>query len=178
MSVTPIDCYGSSVDEFMQNARRVIGQGLLGKTTCEPTYDCKLDAQNKITNAKLSLEITSKTAHWAGPGFRDAKHTKRAPQPDTANRNAIMSVEALNKQHEQHHIDGYQKVFDKQKSTFEKKMIGQTIKEAQETTLAELNDALKAACEELHTTEGLISVIQQGGAFQVVVQPEGPGGCG
>ncbi|HEX3948732.1 MAG TPA: hypothetical protein VHW95_02655 [Steroidobacteraceae bacterium] len=175
MPVTPTlkSCFGSTVDEFMQSAGSVFGQGLLGNTQCALNAKYNFDPQSKITKSTLSLQITSATAHWVGPGVRDGKH---APQPDGPNRHAIARAEALNKSHEQKHIDGYQSVFDNKKSEMEKKMIGQTAAEAAKT-VAEMNAALKAACEALHKTEGLISVNQQGSAISIVVQPEGPGAC-
>jgi hypothetical protein len=175
MSVTPTlkNCFGSTLDEFMQSAGSVFGQGLLGDTRSALSAKYSFDTQNKITKSTLSLTITSATAHWAGPGIHAGKH---AQQPDAPNRDAIARVEALNKSHEQKHIDGYQSAFNNKKAEIEGKMIGQTEAESAKT-LSEMNGALKAACEALHKTEGLISVIRQGGAFSIVVQPEGPGAC-
>lgn len=175
MSMTPTlkNCFGSTVAEFQQSAANIFGEGLLGDTRFALSTNYNFDTQSKITKATLSMTITSATAHWAGPGLRGGRP---AVQPNAANRDAIARIEALNKSHEQKHIDGYQSTFNNKKGDIEKKMIGQTADEAA-TTLTEMNDALKAACEALHSTEGLISVTQSGGAFSIVVQPEGPGAC-
>jgi uncharacterized protein YukE len=127
----------------------------------------------KLTKATLSLTITSATAHWIGPGLRDGKP---APQPDGVNRTAITDIEAKNRAHEQKHIDGSQSVFDSKKDQIEKNMIGKT-KEEFQTAFDALNAALKAKCEELHKTEGLITWTFQNGAYSIVVKPGGPGGC-
>jgi hypothetical protein len=169
---TLTNCFGSTVDEFAQSAASTFGPGLLGDTRF--AVEAKWNLSNsKITKPTLSLRITSATAHWVGPGLRDGKP---APQPDVANRNAIASIESLNKSHEQKHIDGYQSTFNSKKSDIERKLIGQTEAEAAKT-IQEMNDALKAACEALHKTEGLITWTLQGGAYSIVVKPAGPGNC-
>jgi hypothetical protein len=175
MAVTPTrrNCFGGTVDEFIQSANSEFGEGLLGETKFALDAKWMLDAENKIIHPTLSLKITSATAHWAGPGFRDGKP---APRPDALNRDAIARVEALNTSHEQKHIDGFQRIFNNRKREFERKLIGQTEEEAAQT-VAEMTDALNAACEELHETEGLISVSLQGSRFSIQVQPRGPGGC-
>jgi hypothetical protein len=174
MSVAPTlkNCFGSTVDQFRQSAGSAFGQGLLGDTRFALGAKWTI-VSGKITKPTLSLKITSATAHWAGPGLQGGKH---GPQPDAANRTAIAQIEALNKSHEQKHIDGYQSVFDGKKSDIEKKLVGQTEVESAKT-IAEMSDALKAACETLHKTEGLIVVTQQAGAFSIAVQAEGPGAC-
>jgi hypothetical protein len=174
MAITPTlkSCFGSTVDEFAQSAGSVFGDGVFGRTTFALAKDFE-STNKKLTKATLSLTITSATAHWAGPGLRDGKH---APQPDATNKDAIARIEALNKAHEQRHIDGDQSVFDSKKSEIEKNMIGKT-KEEFEAAFADLNKALKAACEELHKTEGLIVWTFQNGAYSIVVKPQGSGGC-
>jgi hypothetical protein len=166
------NCFGSTVDEFAQSAGSLFGQGLLGDTRFALEANWNI-TNRKIINATLTLKITSATAHWAGPGVRAGK---QAPQPDAPNRNAITNMEALNKSHEQKHINGYQSVFDSKKNDVEKKLVGQTEGEAAKT-IEEMKDALKAACEALHKTEGLITWTFQGGAYSIVVKPRGPGAC-
>jgi hypothetical protein len=172
MPVTLKPVFGSTVDEFIENAGSEFGQGMLGKTSAELKWKCVF-AQKKVTKATLSLKITSATAHWAGPGIRNGKP---APQPDSANRQAIARVEALNKSHEENHIKSYQSVFNKKKSEIEKKMIGQTEADFPDI-YAPLEGALKEACETLHETEGLVSKTVQGGQIVIEVKAAGPGSC-
>jgi hypothetical protein len=174
MAQTPTltSCTGSTVDEFGQSAANAFGAGLLGDTRFAVNANWNL-SNNKITKPTLSLTITSATAHWTGPGIRDGKP---APQPDAANRIAIVDIEAKNKSHEQKHINGFQSTFDGKKSDIERRLVGQTEVQAA-TTIQEMNDALKAACEALHKTEGLITWTLQGTAYSIVVKPAGPGNC-
>jgi hypothetical protein len=121
----------------------------------------------------MTLSITSTTARWTGPGMRNGK---RLPQPDAANRNAIDRVEALNRAHEQRHIDTYQWTFNAKKAEIERKFIGKSPSDADAIT-GEMGQALLDACEALHAKEGLVTVTHQGNAISVSVSPQGPGGC-
>jgi hypothetical protein len=157
----------------MDNAAAIFGAGTLGETKPNISVKWRADQNNNITSATMTLSITSKTAHWAGSGTRGGNPL---PQPDAANRTAIHTVEALNKGHEQRHIDTYQIAFNAKKAEIEKKFIGKSTSDADAIT-AEMGQALLAACEALHAKEGLITVTPQGNTFSVIVSPQGPGGC-
>jgi hypothetical protein len=159
----------SSLAEFRSGAEAKFGPGTLGKTKYAAAYTFRA-SNNKITTATLTLQLDSQTAHWVGPG---ADKGKAQPSPDAANRNAISVVESLNRQHEQHHIDTTKAAFHKLKDDIEKRMVGQTQTEA-DTTFNEMTSALTAACETLHSTEGLIEV---DAVLHATVKAQGAGGC-
>ena len=168
MAVSLRDVTGSTVNEFMQNAGAIFGAGVLGET--KPSLELKWKATNgAITSATLTLTITSRTAHWSGPGASKVA-------PDAANRDAINRIEALNKAHEQRHIDTFQSTFDAKRADIEKKYVG-VMTTATDAVTSQMTDALTAACETLHSTEGLIDVVRQGNTFTITVKPQGPGGC-
>lgn len=173
MGVGLTNIYANTVDDFTAGAAAIFGAGTLGETKPHISVKWSLDENGKITTATMTLTISSTTAHWAGSG---KKNGKPLPQPDAANRTAIDRVEALNKAHEQKHIDTYQSTFDAKKAEIEKKYVGKTASEAAAVT-AEMGDALLAACEALHKTEGLVTVTHTGDQISVAVSPAGPGGC-
>jgi hypothetical protein len=173
MAVALTNIFASTVDEFTENAAAVFGAGTLGETKPRLSFKWSLDENSKIASATVTLSITATTAHWAGPGLSGGKHK---PQPDAANKAAIVRVEALNKAHEQKHIDTYQSTFDAKKTAAEKRLIGMTESEAG-AVRDELGKALRDACEALHATEGLVTVTTQGATITVTVGPSGPGGC-
>ena len=173
MGVGLTNIFATTVDEFADNAANIFGAGTLGQTNAHVSAKWTLDQNSKIASAALSLSITSTTAHWAGSGIRDGK---RLPQPDGMNRTAIDRVEALNKAHEQRHIDTYQSAFNAKKAEIERKFVGKSPDDADAITV-EMGQALRDACEALHATEGLVSVTHQGATISVSVSPAGPGGC-
>jgi len=173
MAVGLTNIFASTVDEFTDNAANIFGAGTLGQTNAHVSANWTLDQNGKIASATLSLSITSTTAHWAGSGVSEGK---RLPQPDAANRTAIDRVEALNKAHEQKHIDTYQSAFNAKKAEIERKFVGKSPDDADAVT-AEMTKALRDACEALHATEGLVTVTHQGPTISVSVSPAGPGGC-
>jgi len=173
MAVGLTNIFASTVDEFTDNAANIFGAGTLGQTNAHVSANWTLDQNGKIASATLSLSITSTTAHWAGSGVSEGK---RLPQPDAANRTAIDRVEALNKAHEQKHIDTYQSAFNAKKAEIERKFVGKSPDDADAIT-AEMTKALRDACEALHATEGLVTVTHQGPTISVSVSPAGPGGC-
>ena len=173
MAVSLTNIFASDVDEFMENAAALFGAGTLGETKPHLSFKWTLDKDSKISSATATLSITATTAHWAGSGVSGGKHK---PQPDGANRTAIDRIEALNKAHEQKHVDTYQAAFDAKKAAAEQKLVGKTESEADAVT-AELGQALRDACEALHATEGLVTVTTQGATISVTVGPSGPGGC-
>ena len=135
MAVGLTNIFASTVDEFADNAANIFGAGTLGQTNAHVSAKWTLDQNSKIASATLSLSITSTTAHWAGSGIRDGK---RLPQPDGMNRTAIDRVEALNKAHEQRHIDTYQSAFNAKKAEIERKFVGKSPDDA---------DAITALCK-------------------------------
>ena len=173
MAVGLTNIFASTVDEFTDNAANIFGAGTLGQTNAHVSANWTLDQNGKIASATLSLSITSTTAHWAGSGVSEGK---RLPQPDAANRTAIDRVEALNKAHEQKHIDTYQSAFNAKKAEIERKFVGKSPDDTDAVT-AEMTKALRDACEALHATEGLVTVTHQGPTISVSVSPAGPGGC-
>lgn len=173
MGVGLTNIFASTIDDFTDGAAAIFGAGTLGETKPHISVKWSLDENGKITKATMTLAISSTTAHWAGSG---KKNGKAQPQPDAANRTAIDRLEALNKAHEQKHIDTYQSAFDAKKAEIEKKFPGKTASEAEAVT-AEMGDALLAACEALHKTEGLVTVTHAGSQISVAVSPAGPGGC-
>ena len=173
MGVGLTNIFASTVDDFADGAAVLFGAGALGETKPHISVNWSLDENSKIESATITLTISSTTAHWAGSGKKNGKPQQ---QPDAANRTAIDRVEALNKAHEQKHIDTYQSTFDAKKAEIEKKYLGKTAIEAGAVT-AEMGDALLAACEALHKTEGLVTVTHTGSQISVSVSPAGPGGC-
>jgi hypothetical protein len=173
MAVDLVDCVGSTVTDFMQDAGTKFGTGSLGKTKPTVSYAYDDDGNNKLAKVTLTLSIVSRTAHWVGSGMKDGKP---ALAPDAANKNAIDRVEAINKAHEQRHIDTYQSTFDGQKDAVQKRAIGKPVS-AKESAKDEMLALLLAACEDLHKTEGDMDVTRQGDAFRVVPKPRGAGGC-
>ena len=123
MPVGNTNIFASTVDEFTEGAFAVFGQGTLGETRPRVSASWRRGEDGKITSATLSLTINATTAHWAGSGMRDGR---RQPQPDAANRTAIDRVEALNRAHEQRHIDTYQSTFDAHKTEVERLYVGKT----------------------------------------------------
>jgi hypothetical protein len=173
MAVDLVDCVGSTVTDFMQDAGTKFGTGSLGKTTPSVSYAYDDDGKNKLAKVTLTLSTVSRTAHWAGSGMKDGKP---ALAPDAANKSAIDRVEAMNKAHEQRHIDTYQTTFDAQKDAVQNRAVGKPISGAS-AAKDEMLALLLSACEDLHKTEGDMDVTRQGDAFRVVPKPRGPGGC-
>jgi thioredoxin-like negative regulator of GroEL len=173
MPVGLTNVFGSTVAEFTSNAADIFGAGTLGETKPHISVSFATDENGKVTRATLTLAITSTTAHWAGSGMSEGKP---APQPNAANKYAIARIESLNKAHEQKHIDTYQSAFNAKKAELEKKYIGSSLSDAAAIT-GDMEDALRAACETLHSTEGIVNVVTQGDTFTISVSPAGPGGC-
>jgi hypothetical protein len=172
MAVTDKNVFASTVSEFTKGAAALFN-GDYGRTRPSVTQSFT-STGGKIDSLTLSITITAATAHWAGPSMKGGKP---GPQPDSANRHAIDQIEALNRAHEQKHVDTYQDTFDKKKDDIQKQMIGKLETQADDAVKA-MNVELKAACETLHQTEGYIDANLQGDAYVVTVQAAGPGGCG
>jgi hypothetical protein len=172
MPVVDKNVFASTVQQFTAGAGKLF-HGQYGETKPRVTQSFT-STGGKIDGLTLSMTIASATAHWAGPGMKDGKP---APQPDPANRHAIDQIEALNRAHEQKHIDTYQAAFDANKDSIEQQFVGKPEAQAN-AAVAAMNAVLKAACETLHQSEGYIDADLQGDAYVVSVQPAGPGGCG
>jgi hypothetical protein len=173
MAVSNFNIFASTVDEFSDNAAAEFGPGTLGETKPHVSVNWRLGDDGRITSATMTMTISSRTAHWAGSGISNGRHL---PQPDAANRTAIDRVEALNRAHEQRHIDTYRSTFDAQRAAIERQYVGRTETEADAVT-AQMAQALLDACEALHRTEGLVTVTHTGTQISVAVRPAGPGGC-
>ena len=170
-SLTPVT--GADLNDFTTNAGAIFGAGGLGATVPGVSYAYKTSADGVVTSATLTLSITSATAHWAGAGFSDGTPNSAPSGPELV---AIRRVEALNKAHEQKHIDSSKAVFASKKTQLEAKMVGKTPDQL-DAISAEMMAALIAACETLHSTEGLIQTSGSGSSIQIQVLPAGPGGC-
>src|SRR5215471_1539322 len=143
----------STAQEFLDNAHKAMRDPKkLGDTKYDLQVKFQLDSGKKIVKARMTLKTETTRVHWAGPG---------KTKPDKANADAIKQIEDLNAAHEKAHRDSYQKTFDKLQDDLEKEMVGKTPKEAQQI-MDKMKDALKDACEELHKSEGLIDVNDNG----------------
>ena len=77
MAVDLVDCVGSTVTDFMQDAGTKFGTGSLGKTKPTVSYAYDDDGNNKLAKVTLTLSIVSKTAHWAAySGPNPGRHTQ------------------------------------------------------------------------------------------------------
>jgi hypothetical protein len=164
-----VNVKASTAQDFLDNAHKAMRDPKkLGDTTYDLQMKFTLDSSKKIAKATMTLKTETTRVHWAGPG---------TTKPDKANADAIKQIEDLNEAHERAHRDSYQKAFDKLQDKLEEEMVGKTPKEAQEI-MNKMKDALKAACEDLHKSEGMIDVKDDGkGNITIKERAEGPGGC-
>jgi hypothetical protein len=161
-----VNVKADTATQFIDNAHKAMRNSKrLGFTTHKLGF--AFTFQQTISKVTLTFKTETTRVHWSGP-------VKKKPDPD--NMAAIKQIEDLNADHEAHHRDTYQDVFDKGKDDLEKQLIGKTKEEAK-PILDEFNKKMIDACEKLHASEGDITVTDSGGKISVTQGPEGPGGC-
>lgn len=156
--------------DFLEKGYAKMGEeGKLGETTYDLNAKFTTDGKTgNIATATFTMTTAIVRVQWGG-----AAKTK----PDKANSDAIKKIETLLKAHEQAHADGYNRVFKKLKAEFEKSLIGKSQDELQ-AAVDQMNEALRAECESLHKSGGMIKLkTGSGGSVSVSEVAAGAGGC-
>jgi hypothetical protein len=163
-----------TLTDFIEAAAKKYGDGSLGKT--DPATKMKFHFKDgKLTTVSFTFKATVDSAAFAG-----GKHKGK---PDKANRDAITQVVHLALEHERKHKAGYEAAFEQWKAQAVKDLKDGTYKDMKEAEAAidekmhELNDKLRDACLDLHSTEGLIQVTRKRGSIDVTMTAAGKIGC-
>jgi predicted secreted Zn-dependent protease len=163
-TITQVDVKADTAQEFMTGGNKKFGSNNLGVTTyhLDPTYTYNKD--KTIASATICMKLKTTMPKWV----------KGSKTPDKANMEALNQIVALIGKHEQKHRDTYKQAFNK--SDVDKTVIGKTDGQADKILDALAGD-LDKVCEDLHSKEGKIHVVQTGGTFKVTMVPAGSGGC-
>jgi hypothetical protein len=164
-----------TLSDFIEAAAKKYGDGSLGKTDPVTTMEGFLLKGGKLTKISFTFKATVDSAAFGGGEHKG--------KPDKANGDAIAKVVHMALEHERKHKAGYEAAFEKWNAQAVKDLKAGTYKDKKEAEDAiaqkmhELNDKLRDACLDLHSTEGLIQVNRKGGSIDVAMTAAGKTGC-